>query len=170
MYMLCIIVEYPAVEPVATWLNIIRNIWSSICIHNRDVMMSAMASQTVGAGADQRKYQSSASLAFVRGIHRWHRWQVNSPHKWPVTRKMCPFDDIIIRNIYSTICISECTTYLIQSPGYHMFHLTRSINAFSWHLIFADANTRSYYVVLCFCFRNQMTAAHQRCRNVISMA
>ena len=31
-----------------------------------------------------RKHQSSASLAFVRGIHRW---PVNSPHKGPVTRK-----------------------------------------------------------------------------------
>ena len=55
--------------------------------------MSAMASQinsltivysTVYSGVDQRKHQSSASLAFVRGIH-W--WPVNSPHKWPVTRR-----------------------------------------------------------------------------------
>ena len=43
--------------------------------------------------ADQRKHQSSASLAFVRGIHRG---PVNSPHKWPVTRKMFPFDDVIM--------------------------------------------------------------------------
>ena len=56
--------------------------------------MGAMASQiislavvcwTVYSGADQRKHQSSASLTFVRGIHRW---PVNSPHKWPVTRKI----------------------------------------------------------------------------------
>ena len=39
------------------------------------------------------KHQSSASLAFVRGIHRS---PVNSPHKWPVTRKMFPFDDVIM--------------------------------------------------------------------------
>ena len=45
------------------------------------------------SSADQRKHQSSASLAFVRGIHRW---PVNSPHKGPVTQKMCPFDDIIM--------------------------------------------------------------------------
>ena len=32
----------------------------------------------------QRKHQTSASLVFVRGIHRW---PVNSPHKGPVTRK-----------------------------------------------------------------------------------
>ena len=43
-------------------------------------------------GSDQRKYQSSASLACVRGIHRW---PVNCPHKGPVTRKMFPFDDVI---------------------------------------------------------------------------
>ena len=64
--------------------------------------MGAIASQitsltivysTVYSGADQRKHQSSASLAFVRGIHRW---PVNSPHKWPETRNMFPFDDVIM--------------------------------------------------------------------------
>ena len=48
---------------------------------------------TVYSGADQRKHQCSASLAFVRGIHRG---PVNSLHKWPVTRKMFPFDDVIM--------------------------------------------------------------------------
>ena len=43
--------------------------------------------------ADQGKHQSSASLAFVWGIHRW---PVNSPHKEPVTRKMFPSDDYIM--------------------------------------------------------------------------
>ena len=64
--------------------------------------MGAIASQItsltivhsiVYSDADQCKYQSSASLAFVRGIHRG---PVNSPHKWPVTRKMFPFDDVIM--------------------------------------------------------------------------
>ena len=45
------------------------------------------------SGADRRKDQSSASLAFVRGIHRW---PVNSPHKGPITRKKLPFDDVIM--------------------------------------------------------------------------
>ena len=63
-------------------------------LHYSDVMMDAMASQitsltivysTVHSGTDQRKHQSSASIAFVRGIHRW---RVNSPHKGPVTRKI----------------------------------------------------------------------------------
>ena len=48
---------------------------------------------TVYSGADQRKHQSSVSLALLRGIH-WG--PVNSPHKWPVTRKMFPFDDVIM--------------------------------------------------------------------------
>ena len=71
-------------------------------IYYSDAIMSATASlitgdsivcSTVYSGADQRKHQSSASLAFVRGIHRW---PVNSPHKGPVTRKMFPFDDVIV--------------------------------------------------------------------------
>ena len=64
--------------------------------------MSQMASQitslttvysTVYWGADQRKHQSSASLAFVWGIHRW---PVISPHKGTVTRIMFRFNDVIM--------------------------------------------------------------------------
>ena len=90
--------------------NISQNWWPStgrsqaICSHSHynDVIMSAMASpitslmivySTVYSGTDQRKHQSSTSLAFVRGIHQW---PVNSWHKGPVTRKMFPFDDIIM--------------------------------------------------------------------------
>ena len=40
-----------------------------------------------------KKTSEFASLAFVLGIHRW---PVNSTHKWPVTRKMFPFDDVIV--------------------------------------------------------------------------
>ena len=70
--------------------------------HCSDVIIRAMESQItsltsvysiVYSGADQRKHQSSVSLAFVRGIHQW---PVNSPHKGPVTRKMFSFDDVII--------------------------------------------------------------------------
>ena len=70
-------------------------------MHYCNVIMGTIVSQitsltivysTVYSDADQRKHQSSASLAFVRGIHRG---PVNSPHKWPVTRKMFPFDDVI---------------------------------------------------------------------------
>ena len=67
-----------------------------------DVIMGTMASQitsltivysAVYSDANERKDQSSASLAFVKGIHRW---PLNSSHKMPVTRKMVPFDDVIM--------------------------------------------------------------------------
>ena len=79
----------------------IANSWKTY--HCSHVIMSAVASQitsitivylTVYSGADQRKYQSSAPLAFVRLIHQW---SLNSPHTWPVTRKMFPFNDVIMR-------------------------------------------------------------------------
>ena len=54
----------------------------------------------VYSGADQRRHQSSASLAFVWGIHRW---PVISPHKWSVTWKMYPFEDVIIFPVYSVV-------------------------------------------------------------------
>ena len=57
----------------------------------------AIVYSTIYSGADQSKHQSSASLAFVWGIHRG---PVNSPHKWPVTRKMFPFDDVIMIYMY----------------------------------------------------------------------
>ena len=100
----------------------------SICkctcnIHYSDVIMSAMTSQitgvrivcsTVCTGADQRKHQSSASLAFVT-----NRSPVNSPNKWPATCKMFPFDDVIMSNILSRyIWVRAC-------PGYS------SVTAFS---------------------------------------
>ena len=73
-----------------------------VVCHYSNFIMRLMASQitnltivysTVYSGTDQRKHQSPASMAFVRGIHRW---PVNSTHKRPVTRKMFPFDDIWI--------------------------------------------------------------------------
>ena len=90
--------------------------------HYDDVIMDAMASQItihtivysiVYSGADQRKHQSSASLAFVSEIHRW---PVNSPHKGPVTRKMFPFDDVTmnVSGYYVDIRFSRQTSPLGQ--------------------------------------------------------
>ena len=82
--------------------------------HYSDVLMGAKASQsnsltivysTVYSGTDQRIHQNSALLAFVRGIHRW---PVNSPRKGPVTRKMIPFDDVIMFGDYVVLnCIGS---------------------------------------------------------------
>ena len=79
-----------------------RRVTDTKAYHYNDVIMTTIASQitsltivysTVYSDADQSKHQSSASLAFVWGIHRGPG---NSPHKWPVTRKMFPFDDVIM--------------------------------------------------------------------------
>ena len=64
--------------------------------HYSDVIMSAMYSQITGvsivsssvcSGADQKKYQSSVLLAFVRG-------PVNSLYKRSVTRENFTFYDV----------------------------------------------------------------------------
>ena len=96
--------------------------------HCCDVIMGAVVSQiisvtivysTIHSGADQRKHQSSASLTFVRGIPRW---PVNSPSKWPVMRKMFPFDDVIMwRDV--VLCMGmnirvENFHYVIHSQHY----------------------------------------------------
>ena len=115
--------------------------------HYNDVIMSVMASQitsltivysSVYSGAGQRKHQSSASLAFVRGIHRS---PVNSPHKWPLTRKMFPFDGVIMTRTFSLLQMT-CRRIGYQRPCYwldgssgtlfstsnnfnHLFHLSK---------------------------------------------
>ena len=83
-------------------ITVITGSFGTNYCHYDDVIVGARASQitslaiiysTAYSDADQRKHQSSASLAFVRGIHRG---PVNSPHKWPVTPKMFPFHDVIM--------------------------------------------------------------------------
>ena len=84
-----------------------------------DVIMRAMASQitsltivysTVYSGADQRKYQSSASQALLRGIPRW---PVNSPHKWPVTRKKG-------LHLMTSSCIKQTVSNIHTAPNLWM--------------------------------------------------
>ena len=74
--------------------------YQSCISHYDDVIMGALASLITSltivystVNSDQRKHQSSASLAFVREFigERWI-----APHRWPVTRKMFPFDDVIM--------------------------------------------------------------------------
>ena len=100
--------------------------------------MGAMASQitsltivysTVYSDADQRKHQSSASVAFVRGVHRG---PVNSPHKWPVTRKMFPFDDVIT-SPYESICYLGCCLFGVKSSFLNQY--LHNINWKLWNKI-----------------------------------
>ena len=99
----------PVVKMRRSWDRLVFTLGMTVLcnisiIHYDEVIMGAIASQitsltivysTVYSDSDQRKHQSSASLAFVRGIHRG---PVNSPHKWPVTWKMSSFDDVIMKD------------------------------------------------------------------------
>ena len=106
----------------------------TLTINCSDVIMGAIAFQItslttvytiVYSDADQIKHQSSAPLAF-RGIHRW---PVNSPHKWPLTRKMFPFGDVImpcadllwfppLRTNFGTISI-KIQAFLFKNVAYY---------------------------------------------------
>ena len=97
--------------------------------HYNDVIMGMMASHitslttvysTVYLGEDQRKHQSSTSLAFVWGIHRG---PVNSPHKWPVTWKMFPLDDVIMLFHVSAWCkvsAKPLPRWMVSGLDHHM--------------------------------------------------
>ena len=97
--------------------------------HYGDVMMGTIASQITGLTivySDERKHQSSTSLAFMQGIHRG---PVNYPHKWPVPQKMFPFDDVIMlsQNLFThNICFIN--------PS-EIFHWSRcSVQNFSYFM------------------------------------
>ena len=113
--------------------------------HHNDVIMGAMASQitsftivysTVYSGADQRKYQSSASLAFVTG-------ESCSARKGPVTRKMFPFDDVI----------------MIQAAGGSIDNYSTLVQVIDW---------RRIQQMLCYCQTNSMKQKLMRRQHSIS--
>ena len=114
--------------------------------------MDAIASQitsftivysNVYSGADQRKHQSSTSLAFVRGIHRR---PVNSPHKWPVTRKRFPFDHVIMSKllVLTHIIIIFLTHQRVKLQPYFCF-MTDPIIPLLLFPTFATGITYFYY-------------------------
>ena len=93
-----------------------------------DLIMSAMASQitgvsilcsTVCSGAVQRNHQSSASLAFMRGIHQW---LMDSSHKGPVTRKMFPFNAVIMSAKYNLERTPNAVTPSLSDHRAYEFH------------------------------------------------
>ena len=125
-------VRYGLIDNKPVLLQIVAGRWTSDQPwHYDDVIMGVIASQItsvtivysiVYSGTDQRKHQSSASLAFVWEIHRG---PVNSPQKGPVTRKMFPFDDVTMiwtndGPVYWHVCVirphCECiplATYIV---------------------------------------------------------
>ena len=104
--------------------------------HYDDVIMDSIASQitsltivysTVHSGTDQSKHQSSASLAFVWEIHRW---PVNFPHKWPVTQKMFPFDDVIMK--FCPYKVKLCMNSVMCSRILLIMHCQNCMWVYEW--------------------------------------
>ena len=100
--------------------------------HNEHMLSSQITSltvvySTIYSGTDQRKHQSSGSLAFVRGIH-W--WPVNSPHKGPVTRKMFPFDYIICHQQF----------WMMSSSGRELWLFLKKTLFFTFQLALCTAS------------------------------
>ena len=83
-----------------------------------DVIMTAMASQItslaiVYSTVYSRGKSKRSSKLRVTGLCAG---MVNSPHKWPVTRKMFPFDDVIMDDYKATDQISQ--TWLLRSKNW----------------------------------------------------
>ena len=70
--------------------------------HHSDVIMGTMASQITSLTIvynnrlERRRSKKTSKLRVTGLCEGIHRWPVNSPHKGPVTRKMFPFDDVIM--------------------------------------------------------------------------
>ena len=140
-------------------------------LHYGDVTMGVMASQitsltivysAVYSGTNRRKHQSSVSLAFVRGIHRG---PVNSPHKGPVTRKIFPFDDVIMK-VYTILTFIKSsavffhffTTFLLSNHFYFIkqsacfpFSIYEMLALNNWSLSNAVKHNKAYTVYIRFC-------------------
>ena len=89
------------IYPRGQWLDSEKKI--IVIVHLPDTKTMTKHNSDVKMDADQRKHQSSASLPFVRGIHRW---PVNSPHKRQVTRKFS-IDDVIMMFLATITPITE---------------------------------------------------------------
>ena len=116
--------------------------------HYSDVIMGGMASQitslmivysAVCLDTDQRKHQSSASLAVVKGIHRW---PVNSPHRCPVMWKMFPFNDVIMVQWCQRWHCHISFQHLWYGPicmCIYIYHISRESDIWPWVQIFGNS-------------------------------
>ena len=113
------------IEIIRQWISIL--IHCLLFLHYNDVIMITIASQitsltvvysTVYSDADQRKHQSSASLAFVWGIHR-DRWiprtkgQLRGKYFHLMTSSWSKIRFIIVRSLFEL-----CLFFIIRSEWY----------------------------------------------------
>ena len=108
---------------MASQITSISTVWSVVC-----------------SGAHQRKHQTSALLAFVRGNHRR---PVNSPHKGPVTRKMFPFDDVIMIQVdeFDTKYSKPARPVIKRGIDFVLYPIPLSLNSmYVWHVSISRFN------------------------------
>ena len=118
---------------------------------------------TVYSGADPTKHQSSASLAFVRGIHRW---ALNSPHKGPATRKMFPFDDV-----FMMFLITKQMVHILNVP-FHTEETVTSLGKFLFAISFSSIHVYStvtdlIYYIFCIPFAAKLRLTKKPSVNLI---
>ena len=70
-----------------------------------------------------------------------HQWAVNSPHKWPVMRKMFPCDDVIIITLPNSLYSSLSDTVLFHKGCKTTYFKTRYL----FHFNFNSMAPRQYY-------------------------
>ena len=140
--------------------------------HYNDVIMGTIAFQitsltivhsTVYSDADRRKHQSSAWLAFVPGIHRE---PVNSSHKWPVTQKMFPFDDVIMKcgtmALFTSVLSPSVQAFVFRSVRPAQCKYCNSATEGPIHPKVSQTHTKNIY------YRNpRIYFQHNACVNVV---
>ena len=119
--------------------------------HYSDLIMCAIVYQitsliivysTIYSGADIRKHQSSASLAIVEGIHRW---PVNSPHKWPVTRKMFPSDNVIM-HIVTALALGK--SFNSNDCPDALNNMAKFMESYAFHIFLPNSKYLSYSILM----------------------
>ena len=92
--------ETMAILRLALWIPMITLPWrhngrDSVSIHQPpDCLLNRLF---------RRRSKRTPKLRVIGLCGGIHRGPVYSPHKWPVTRKMSPFDDVIMKYIVSPI-------------------------------------------------------------------
>ena len=85
-----------------------------------------------------RRSKKTSKLCVTGFCEGNHRWQVDYPHKEPVTRKMFPFDDVIMRFLSgilsSSIVILWSYIYIYIYLGLYSLSSETSYRKISWIL------------------------------------
>ena len=95
-----------------------------------------------------------------------HRSPVNSPHKWPVTRKMFPFDDVII----NWHCCSETAScmLIISQPMKEKVNNISRVNSLALLFLGIFAFSGNYIFIYCWLAKVSQVTVESRYNETIS--